>query len=137
MAVYTVATPTVSINAIAMTAYVKDVSLTYEADELDSTTAGGAGSKTAIAGLKSWKVEMTLLQDFANNTVDSYLFALVGAAAFPVLVRPSSAAKGVDNPEYSGNCILTSYPPMSGGVGELASVKITLRGTGALSRLTA
>lgn len=133
MAVYCIATPQITINTVDLSEYLKDVSLTYEADELE-TTASGDTSKEFIAGLKSWKVDATVNQDYTASKVDATLFPLVGAAPFAVVLRPTSAIKGANNPEFTGNCILTSYPPMSGAVGEVATVKFTMRGTGALAR---
>jgi len=133
MAVYCIATPQITINTVDLSEYLKDVSLTYEADELE-TTASGDTSKEFIAGLKSWKVDATVNQDYTASKVDATLFPLVGAAPFAVVLRPTSAIKGANNPEFTGNCILTSYPPMSGAVGEVATVKFTMRGTGALTR---
>ena len=133
MAVYCIATPQITINTVDLSEYLKDVSLTYEADELE-TTASGDTSKEFIAGLKSWKVDATVNQDYTASKVDATLFPLVGAAPFAIILRPTSAAKGANNPEFTGNCILTSYPPMSGAVGEVATVKFTMRGTGALAR---
>lgn len=133
MAVYCIATPQITINTVDLSEYLKDVSLTYEADELE-TTASGDASKEFIAGLKSWKIDATVNQDYTASKVDATLFPLVGAAPFAIILRPTSAAKGANNPEFTGNCILTSYPPMSGAVGEVATVKFTMRGTGALSR---
>ena len=135
MAKYMVATPQITVNAVDLSDHLTDVALTYEADEIETTSSGTTvANKSFIAGLRSWKVDATIQQDYAASSVDATLFALVGAAAFPVILKPTSAAKGATNPEFTGNCILTSYPPMSGAVGELATVRISLRGTGALTR---
>lgn len=136
MAIYYISTPTITINSVDLSDHLKDVSLTYEADELD-TTASGDTSKEFIAGLKSWKIDATLQQDHASGETDATLFSLVGAAPFAVTLKPTSAATETSNPQFSGNCILTSYPPLSGAVGELSITKITLRGTGTLTRATA
>lgn len=133
MAVYCIATPQITINSVDLTDHLKDVSLTYEADELE-TTASGDTSKEFIPGLKSWKIDGTFNQDYAASNVDATLFPLVGAAPFPIILKPTSAATSATNPKFTGNCILTSYPPMSGAVGEVALAKFSLRGTGALTR---
>ena len=135
MAVYSIATPQITINSVDLSDHLTDVSLTYEADELD-TTASGSTTKTFIAGLKNWKIDATVNQDFAASSVDATLFPLVGAAAFAVILKPTSAATSATNPKFTGNGILTSYPPMSGAVGEKASIKFTIRGTGTLTRAT-
>lgn len=135
MAIYYISTPTISINTVDLSDHLKDVSLTYEADEIE-TTASGDTSKEFIAGLKSWKIDATLQQDHAAGETDATLFDLVGAAAFAVTLKATSAATSATNPKFSGNCILTSYPPISGAVGDLSTTKITLRGSGALTRAT-
>ena len=56
-------------------------------------------------------------QDFAASEVDATLFGLVGTAV-AVAVRPLNTTIAATNPEYQGSGILTSYPPMSGAVGE-------------------
>jgi len=138
MAAYVIATPYILINSVDLTDHLKDVTLTYEADEIDATSSGSSVThKAFIAGLKSWKIDATIQQDYAAAKTDATLFPLLGAAAFPVLLKPVNAAVGATNPSFAGNCILTSYPPMAGAVGELATVKITLKGTGALTRATA
>ena len=47
---------------------------------------------------------------------------------------PDSAAVGANNPKYTGNAILMSYPPLGNSVGELATGSLTLEGNGPLAR---
>ena len=135
MAKFKIATPQISINSSDLTAYVKEITVNWEADELESTTSGTTvTSKEFMAGLLSWTLDLTFTQDMAN--VDSVLAPLMGADAFPVVFRAKAASVGPDNPSYSGNCILPKYSPLGGSVGDLATAKVTLRGTGALARAT-
>jgi predicted secreted protein len=139
MAIYYVATPQITVgdSPVDLSDHLLEATLTYEADEIETTSSGTATTtKSYIAGLKSWKVDATFQQDYAASKVDATLEPLVGAAPFAVTLKPTSAAKSATNPEYSGDCILTSYPCMSGKVSELATVKVTFRGTGALGRAT-
>lgn len=126
----------VTVNSVNLSSYVRSVTLSYEADELETTAMSSTAARTRIAGLISWQVELELNQDFAAGAVDATLFPLIGAAPFGVGVRPVNAARSATNPEYSGNAILTSYSPTSGSVGDLATTSATFMGTGALSRLT-
>lgn len=135
MAKFKIATPQISINSSDLTAYVKEITVNWEADELEATTSGPAvTSKEFLSGLLSWSLDLTFTQDMAN--VDSVLAPLMGADAFPVVFRAKAASVGPDNPSYSGNCILPKYSPLGGSVGDLATAKVTLRGTGALARAT-
>ena len=135
MAKHVVKTPQIEVNGVDLSDHLTDVSLTYEADEIESTSSGTTvNDKTFIAGLRSWKVDATLQQDYDASEVDATLFALVGADPFSIKVRPTSAVKGATNPSFEGNAILLSYPPISGAVGEMAKVSVSFRGTGALTR---
>jgi len=125
----------VSINAVDLSDHVRSVTLNYSAAEIDVTCMGD-NSINRVAGLKDWSAEIEFAQDFAASEVDETLFSLVGAASFAVEIRPTSAVASVTNPSFTGNAILTSYPPISGAVGELATVTITLMGDGDLTRAT-
>ena len=118
----------VSINSVDLSDHVKSVSLSYEAEMLDDTVMGTTGTRSNKPGLKNWTLEVEFLQDYALNSVDATLFPLVGAAAFPVKVRASKAgAISTTNPEYQGNGVLESYPPLTGEVGALGTAACTIR----------
>lgn len=135
MAKHVVKTPQIEVNGVDLSDHLTDVTLTYEADEVESTSSGTTvNDKSFIAGLRSWSVDATFQQDYDASEVDATLFALVGADPFTIKVRPTSAEKGATNPSFEGSAILLSYPPMSGAVGELAKVSVKFRGTGALTR---
>lgn len=89
-----------------------------------------------LPGLRNWTMTLTMRNDFAASQVDATLYPLVGAAAFAVIARPTSAVVGATNPEYTGNAILTNYDPFNASVGDLATTAPTLQGTGALARAT-
>lgn len=135
MAKHVVKTPQIEVNGKDLSDHLTDVTLTYEADEVESTSSGTTvNDKSFIAGLRSWSVDATFQQDYDASEVDATLFSLVGADPFTIKVRPTSAVKGATNPSFEGSAILLSYPPMSGAVGELAKVSVKFRGTGALTR---
>jgi hypothetical protein len=121
----------VSINSVDLSDHVKSVTLTYEAEVLDDTVMGTSGTRSAKPGLKNWTLEVNFLQDYAAASVDATLFPLVGAAAFPIKVRPvKGSAISSTNPEYQGNAILTSYPPLTGEVGALSMATASMRAGG-------
>src|SRR5574341_608146 len=97
----------------------------------------GDNSVSRLASLKDFSLEITWNQDYAAANVDATLFPLVGAAAFPVKVRPTTSAISATNPEYQGNCILTEYTPLDGTVGDLAKATTTMPGSGDLTRAVA
>ena len=130
----------VTINAVDLSDHVRQVSLTYEAEMLDNTAMGTSGTRSMIPGLKNWALSVEFYQDFAAGSVDATLFPLIGAAAFAILLRPVKAtAVGAGNPNFSGNAVLESYPPLTGEVGALgmASAQFRAGGGSALTRAIA
>lgn len=136
MAVFVLKNCFVKLNAVDLSDHVRSVTLNYEAADLD-TTAMSDNSQNRIAGLKDWSAEIEFNQDHAAASVDATLFSLVGAAAFAVEFRSDAGAVAATNPKYTGNAILTSYPPIGGSVGDVSTAKVTVMGDGDLTRATA
>lgn len=127
------------INSVNLSGWTRSLTLNYEAEMLDDTVMGTSGTRSNRPGLKNWNFDVEFLQDFAAGAVDATLFTLVGAAAFPIELRPTSAARSATNPAYTGNAVLETYPPMAGEVGALSNVSASFRSGGGsvLTRLTA
>ena len=136
MAIQVITDAFVSINSVDLSDHCKAVTLSYEAEMQDTTTMGTDGTRAFIPGLKNWTLSLELEQDYAAGSVDATLFALVGATAFPIIVRPNSAVKGTDNPEFTGSAVLESYNPVAGTVGDLAMCTASFRPASALGRAT-
>lgn len=134
MAHFTFTDAYVSINSVVLSDHVRSVSLTYEAEVLDDSTMGVGGTRSHRAGLKNWTVDVEFLSDEAAAEVGATLFPLVGAAAFPVIIKPTSDAISSTNPAYTGNAILASLPVLSGQVGDLAVSNARFQSAGALDR---
>lgn len=125
------------INAVDFSDHVKKLTLNYEAELHDDTVMGTSGTRSNKPGLKNWSFELELLQDYAAGSIDATLFALVGAAAFAVSLKAVNAAVAATNPNYNGNAVLESYPPLNAEIGQLATVTASFRGAGALTRSVA
>jgi hypothetical protein len=134
MAVMHLSDAFVEINSVDLSDHVKSVELTYEAEALDDTVMGD-DTRSNLAGLLNWGISVTFAQDYAASEVDATLFTLVGATAFTVTVRPDkSDGVGATNPNYSGSAILTSYPPVSGAVGDFHETTVTFAPASTLTR---
>lgn len=120
----------VSINSVDLSNHVKSITLNYEAELLDDTVMGTAGTRSNKPGLLNWSLEVEFLQDYDAASVDATLFALVGAAAFPVAVRPVNGAIAATNPEYQGQAVVESYPPLLGEVGALGTATVMFKPSG-------
>lgn len=126
----------VSINSVDLSDHVKAVRINYEAEMLDDTTMGKA-TRTNMPGLLNWEIEVDFVQDFAAGEVDATLFTLLGnGTPFPVAVRPVNTTVSATNPEFQGNAVLASYPPLGNQVGELAMVTARFVPAGASPTLT-
>lgn len=135
MAVLVLTDAFVSINAVDLSEYVRQVTLDYKAD-LQEDTAMGDSTRSRVGGLKDWSLQVEFNQDFAAAKVDATLFPLVGTT-FAVIVRPvKGVAVSATNPNYTGTGILESYPPLGNSVGDLATTSITIQAAGTLSRAT-
>ena len=124
-----------SVNAVDLSDHVKTATLTMGVEAQDDT-AMGDNTRSAIAGLKTWSLEVEFHQDFAASEPDVTLEPLIGAAAFAIALKPTSAATSATNPDYQGNAILTSYVPMSQAVGTLLPCTASFAAAGDLTRAT-
>jgi len=121
---------------VDLSAYVLDARLEAGAESIDVTALGTDTGRIFMAGLKTFTLNVELQQNYAAGAVDATLAPLLGAAAFAVVLRPSSAAKSATNPEWTGNWILESYNPVANRVGELQTASAVFRPAGAIARAT-
>ena len=125
----------VSVGGNDISDHVRTVTLNYSAEEQDDTTMGD-DTRTNLGGLKTWSLDLEVANDFAASQIDSLMFPLVGTQV-AVVFRPTSAAVGAGNPEYSGTGMLSTYNPVGQSVGDLATAPITIVSAGTLARAVA
>jgi len=121
----------VVINSVNLSDHVRKVSLHYGA-EMQDETAMSKDTRINKPGLKTWSVDIEFNQDYAASEVNITLFALVGAAAFPIKIQPVSDVLASNNPEFQGNAVLETYDGIDGSVGDLAIAKVTLQSASTL-----
>lgn len=110
--------------------HVRSVTIDYGAEMLDITEMSNT-TRTNLPGLFDWTISVEMLQDYAAANVDALLFPKVGAAAFYIQVKPTSGAVSATNPQYYATCVLESYQPITGAVGDAQIVTATFRPGGA------
>lgn len=136
MAKYVVTEPVIVFAGSTVTTSVASVTISLEADDVETTAFGGSGYRTRIGGLKSGSVDFEFHQDFAAGSIDSLLWPLLGGTA-AVTVRPGgTAAIGTTNPEYRFDVLVAQYNPIDSAVGDLATVSVSFPITGAVTRAT-
>jgi hypothetical protein len=115
----------IEVDDVELSDHVSSVEVSLEKDEIDTTNFGGEGRERAH-GLKNDSFTLNFQQNYSAASVDATLYPIWDEEEeVTVKVRPRSADVGADNPEYSGTCILLSYSPMSGDVGQLSTTSVT------------
>ena len=131
MAIYVNKDVQVSVNSIDLTTYVTNVDFVQAVDQVESTamSASSTNGHQYIGGLQNNSLTISFNQDFSASKVHATLTALVGTQT-TVTVKHDSAATGVTNPILTlSNTTMTEYHPVTGAVGDLATVgAITFNG---------
>lgn len=123
-----------SVGAVDLSDHVRTLTLTADGETVDITAMGDTW-REFLAGLKTWSLEVEFNQDFDAAEVDATLWPLFGTV--PALVmRPDTGVVSATNPEFTGNAVLNSYPPLAGAVGDAHVASVSFTGSGALSRAT-
>lgn len=127
--------PYLAINGVDYSSKVRSVKLTFGREAIEKT-ASGDGTKINLSGLRTWRVEATLKEDYADDGLDEALYTLSDAGtAFTVAVRPSTDGITASNPEYAGSAVFDGpYDLIGGSVGALAEKTVTFVPAGSLAR---
>lgn len=127
------------INSVDLSKRATQVAIEMPDEEIDVTTFQAANKQT-VKGMSDASIQVSFIQDYAASQVDETLWPLkVGEAAFPVEVKPSTAAKSPTNPLYKMlEAMLFNYTPISGSVGQVSTTQVTFKNVGetGLERLT-
>lgn len=125
----------VSINAVDLSTYATKAEMVIDVEQKEVTTYGSAGWKEFLGGLKAGTLNLEFQQDFAVGLLDQLMFAQLGnVVAFDV--RASSAARSTSNPSYIGNLLVSGWNPITGSVGDDATVSVGYQVSGAVTRAT-
>lgn len=117
-----------ALNGTSYSANVRRISLTDEVGTVD-VTAMGATTRANMKSLKNWSLEVEFNQDFAASALDSVISPLMAltAAEVSVEIRGNNATVTTSNPKWTAtSAIITNYNPVSGSVGDPATVSITI-----------
>ena len=124
MAIFVLKDTSVTVNSIDLTSYVTNVELVQAVDSVEATVMSctSVNGHQFIGGIQNNMVTISFNQDFATSKVHATLTALVGVQT-TVVVKPTSAAVGATNPNFTiTNCLMNEYRPVTGAVGDLATV---------------
>jgi hypothetical protein len=113
--------------------YASKGELSVEVEDKDVTAHGSGGWKEHQGGLKDGEVALEFFQNFAS--LDALMWPLLGTVQ-TFSMRADSGAISAANPQYSGNVLIKEWNPLSGSVGDEATVSVTFPTTGAIARAT-
>ncbi len=123
-----------SFDGVDLSSEVEQLEIDYGADQVESTAMGN-NTHVFLGGLFNWPVTVTFRQDYAAAKVDATLFPKMGLTG-AMIVRPDAGVVSATNPQFTGTMLLTSYPPVTGSVGDIAGATAEFVPAGDLSRAT-
>ncbi|MDD2756228.1 MAG: hypothetical protein PHS80_11960 [Methanothrix sp.] len=110
-----------------ITSYLRSVKATIGYDERECTVMGNA-AHWSIPGLEDWSIEVECNQDYTDNLLNELLDTWTGAdAAVAIILKPNGATTSAANPKYTSNGRIFVDTPISGAVGDLATVSFTIK----------
>ena len=119
--------------ATDISTYVTSITLSTTAAEV-VTSAMGSSAVTRIQGMIDSSVTLELQQDYP--TIEKLFWdAFTAGTSVPMTVKPNgTAAAGSSNPQYAFSVLPTSWSPISGAIGDLATASITYPISGAITK---
>lgn len=97
-------------------------------DEIDAAAMSNT-AKNVIIGQRDQVIKASFLQDYAAGSTHVTLHAARGTAV-AVVVRPTSAAVGSTNPQWSGTLLLPRYNPVGATVNDKQVVEVEFKTQG-------
>jgi len=136
LAKYVVTGTSVTLNGSDISANTARAELVINAAEVDTTDFGSGGFTEVIGGLQSGQVTLDFHNDFGAGGVSNLLKDLVGTIG-TVVIDPTGAGAGATNPVYTAEVLISSFTPIAGAVGDLATFSVTFPTSGSVTFATA
>lgn len=136
MAKYVVTGTYVTLNSSDISPSTARAELVINSAEVDTTDFGSNGWTEIVGGLKSGSVTLDFHNDFGAGGISALLQDKVGTIG-TVTINPVGSATGTANPRYTAEVMISSFTPVAGAVGDLATFSVTFPTTGAVTYATA
>lgn len=137
MAKYVVAGTTVTLNGSDVSSNVARAEIVINSAEVDTTDFGSNGWTEVVGGLKSGSVSLDFHSDFGSGAVSNLLQDLVGTIGTVTVIAANGTAASATTPTYTAECLINSFTPIAGAVGDLATFSVTFPTTGEVTYATA
>lgn len=116
-------------------AQVKGATLTISGPEVDVSNFATGDYSEIICGLLKASLQIEFVKDADLSGLDAAVFAAL-ASTLAFRLRLDDGAIAAANPEYQGTCVITSWSPIGGSVGQVFGGSVTWPCTGAIVRDT-
>ncbi len=115
----------VEVDGVDLTCHVRSVEISAVKNAVESDTMCGHDQ---THGIEQSTFTINWAQSFDVGTVNATFWPLWrDEEEFPVVIRPvEKLPVSATNPEFSGNCKLFEYTPLSGSVGDLVESSTAL-----------
>ena len=134
--------PALTINSVNLTDQATSATLTFDYDQLETTTFGDVARKfgaSTISSLQNNTFEVELFQSYAASETEATIYGLVGIIT-TITISPTAAGlvtPSATEPKYTlTGCYLASHTPINATLGELSTITLTFAG-GALTKAVA
>jgi hypothetical protein len=125
----------ITIGGVNLSDHITSVALSTSDDVVDTSAFGTGAARLRVAGLADNSVTLEFQQDFAASNVEATIYPMLGSTQ-TVVVTPTSATGGTaTNPSYTFSALVSEWQPLSGAVGELATVSVTWPISGAITKV--
>ena len=124
----------ITLNGTDLSTALHSVTLDVNSNEVETTTFGNT-YKTVVGGIISGSAKLDFYQDFGASGVDSVIWPLLNTVG-TLVIQPTSATVSSTNPKYTANVLISTYQPVNGAIGDLASFSVTWPTTGTVVRGT-
>lgn len=136
MAKYVVTSQKVSLNGTDISAATARAELVINSAEVETTDFGSAGWTEVIGGLKSGSVTLDFHSDYGVGGISAILEDLVGTIGTVTMIANGTVASTA-TPAWTAGVLISSFTPVAGAVGDLATFSVTFPTTGSVSYATA
>ena len=136
MAKFVLTDPVVVFAGSTVTTSVASVTISLEADDVETTAFGGSGWRSRVTGLKAGTFDMEIHQDHGSGAIDSVIYNAFVAGTASVTVIPAGGTVSATSPSFAFTVAVTGYTPVDGAVGDLATASYSFPISGAVTRGT-
>lgn len=115
--------PYISLDGVDLSDHITSVALGTVYDLVEVTEMGNIAKKF-VGGLENNTLALEIQQDFGIGEVESVIYPNRGLR-INAIVRPVDGPRSATNPEYTFQVLVSEWAPLTGSIGNLATVSVS------------